>query len=102
MKIEQVKEPIEFEWDEGNSEKNWNKHGVTQQEAEQAFLDKHKFITNDIAHTTGEEKRFILLGKTEEGRLLYIVYTVREMRIRVISARDMTKRKEVELYEEAA
>jgi uncharacterized DUF497 family protein len=101
MRIQQVKEPFEFEWDEGNSNKNWKSHGVTQQEAEQAFLDEHKFTTNDIAHSD-TEPRFILIGKTELERLLYIVYTVREKRIRVISARDMTKKKEVSLYEEAA
>jgi uncharacterized protein len=99
MKIEEVKEPIEFEWDEGNSNKNWNKHGVTQREAEQAFFDEDKFLANDVTHSKAE-KRFVLLGKAETGRLLYVVYTIREKRVRIISARNISKKKEVDIYEE--
>src|SRR6266511_946782 len=99
MKIEEIKEPIEFEWDKGNSNKNWDKHSVTQQEAEQPFFDEHKLITRDIAHSQTEQ-RFIMLGKTKESRLLYVVYTIRKGKIRIISARDITKKKEVSFYEE--
>ena len=100
MKIEEIREPITFEWDQGNNNKNWDKHGVTQREAEQAFFDEQKFITKDIGHSK-IEARFILLGKAEDGRSLYIVYATRKGKIRVISARD-TNKKEVYLYEKAA
>lgn len=87
-------------WDEGNSNKNWDKHGVTQSEAEQAFFDERKLITHDINHSSAEQ-RYILLGTTEEGRLLYLSFTIRKRKVRVISARD-SNRKEKPLYEEAA
>src|SRR5262245_38333916 len=104
MKTEEIKEPIAFDWDEGNSNKNWEKHSVTQREAEQAFFDEHKFVTNDVVHSE-TERRFVLIGKTKKGRLLYIVYTMRKKdhnkKVRIISARDMSKKKEVAIYEEA-
>ena len=104
MNIAEIKEPIVFDWDEGNSNKNWERHGVTQREAEQAFFDEHKFATNDTIHSE-TEKRFVLIAKTKRGRLLYIVYTMREKdhnkKVRIISARDMSKKKEVAIYEKA-
>ncbi len=99
--IIELKEPIEFEWNEGNSNKNWDKHGVSQAEAEQAFFDEQKLLSNDVSHSKTEE-RYILLGKAEEGRLLYICFTIRKGKVRIISARDINKKREVTLYEEAA
>lgn len=89
---------IEFEWNEGNINKNWTKHHVTTEEAEQAFYDEYKVTSLDILHSQAEH-RYILIGKTKVDRLLYIVYTIRGEKIRVISARD-TSRKEEKLYEE--
>jgi len=89
------KKPVEFIWDKGNKDKNWLKHRVSNQEGEEAFFDENKKITKDL------EKRYILLGKTKKNRLLFIVFTIRNKKIRVISARDINK-KEVYLYEEAA
>lgn len=92
--------PIIFEWDKWNTDKNWQKHGVSTEEAEQAFFDKKKITTDDVLHSQ-IEKRYILIGKTKKERLLYIVYTIRNDAVRVISARD-TNRRENKLYEEAA
>lgn len=89
---------IEFEWDKGNIGKN-KKHKVEDREAEEVFLDEGKIILKDILYSTQKEKRYILLGKTKKDRLLYIVFTEREEKIRIISARDINK-KEVHLYEE--
>ena len=93
-----IKEPYEFEWDKGNKDKNWLKHKVKNEECEEIFFDKKKKILKDVLHS-GKEKRFIILGKTKKERLLFVVFTIRNKKIRVISARDVNKR-EVILYEE--
>lgn len=91
-----IKEAFEFEWDKGNTDKNL-KHNVKDQEAEEVFLDENRFIFKDKVHSEGEE-RFRILGKTQKDRLLFIAFTIRRKKIRIISARDIN-RKEVSLYE---
>ena len=91
-----VKEILEFVWDKGNIGKN-KKHDVEDKEAEEVFFDEDKKIYKDILHSAQEE-RYILLGKTKKRRLLYTVFTIRDKKIRIISARDINK-KEVILYE---
>ena len=86
-----------FEWDVGNLEKNTHKHNVTNKECEEAFFDEQKKIAKDSLHS-GKELRYILLGKTKVYRRLFIVFTVRKLFVRVISARDLNK-KEYHLYE---
>ncbi len=86
-----------FEWDEGNSRKNWTKHQVTPSECEQIYFNQPLIVKNDIKHSE-YESRFYALGKTDEKRKLFLVFTVRKNEIRVISARDMS-RKEREVYE---
>lgn len=90
-----------FIWDKGNVDKNWIKHQVTNSECEEVFFDKKKVIFRDILHSRNEERRHKILGKTKRGRLLFVVFTIREDKIRVISARDIN-RKERRLYEKAA
>lgn len=92
------KEPVEFIWDRGNKDKNWVKHKVTDQESEEVFFDEEKKTFKDKLHSKGEE-RFRIIGRTKRGRLLFVVFTIRRNRVRVISARDINK-KEVKLYEE--
>lgn len=94
MKVD--KSVFEFDWDKGNIGKN-EKHDVKDQEAEEIFLDEDKVILKDILHSDDEE-RFIVLGKTKKGRLLYVVFTKRDKKTRIISARKLNK-KEVYLYE---
>lgn len=88
-----------FQWDEGNRDKNWSKHRVTNQECEETFFDNRKKIFKDQLHS-GTEPRFILIGRTKQHRILFIVFTTRKENIRVISARDVNK-KEQQLYEKA-
>lgn len=88
-----------FVWDSGNINKNWKKHRVTSTECEEAFFDENKVALKDVLHS-GKEERFIILGKTKQGHLLFVVFTVRRKKIRVISARDVNKR-ERKLYEKA-
>ncbi len=92
-------ESSEFDWDGGNAGKN-RKHRVEDTESEEAFFDGRKVLMKDALHSHGEE-RFILLGKTKGDRLLFIVFTKRKLKIRVISARQANK-KEIPLYEKAA
>ena len=93
------KSVLEFQWDKGNSGKNWIKHNVNDSECEEVFFDDKKLITKDAFHS-GAEERFILLGETRGKRLLFVIFTVRQkIKIRIISARDCNK-KERKLYEE--
>ncbi|MBL6995968.1 BrnT family toxin [Desulfobacula sp.] len=87
---------IGFEWDKGNINKNWLKHEVSPAECEQIFFNQPLVIQDDITHLT-TEKRFYALGRTDSRRTLFIAFTVRNSFIRVISARDMS-RKEREVY----
>jgi len=89
---------IGFDWDDGNSEKNWVLHQVSRNESEQIFFNAPIVAGDDVSHSQSE-KRWSLLGKTDAHRLLFIVFTVREELIRVISARDMNK-KERRIYHE--
>lgn len=97
--MEIFKDPIEFEWDKGNKDKNFKAHGVTNEECEEIFFDPHKRIVNKIFHQ-GREERYILIGATKERRILFIAFTIRRKKIRVISARGLS-RKERKLYEES-
>lgn len=97
MQSVSYKEPIEFIWDKGNEEKNWIRHRVTNKECEEVFFDRNKKISKDVLHSV-KESRYILLGRTKKGRLLFIIFTIRNKKIRIISARDVN-RKEQKLYE---
>ena len=91
---------IGFDWDEGNVRKN-DKHGVAQAEAEEIFFNQPLLMLDDLRHRE-QEARFHALGRTLEGRLLHVTFTLRGAGtlIRVISARDM-HRKERIVYEQA-
>ena len=88
-----------FEWDSGNDQKNV-KHGVAPAEAEQVFLNEPLIITPDVTHS-GVEQRYRALGRTNDGRQLTVIFTLRKIDtlLRVIFARDM-HRKERAIYEQ--
>jgi uncharacterized protein len=91
-----------FDWDDGNSRKSTDRHGVSQAEAEQAFFNQPLFVVADSKHST-LEPRYHALGVTDEGRRLHISFTLRAAGtlIRIISARDM-HRKERAMYDQAS
>ena len=89
-------ECVGFDWDEANSAKNWERHKVTPEEAEDVFFHEPLVVRSDPAHSL-QERRFRSLGHTARGRLLFVAFTVRRRLIRVISARDMNQR-EMEEY----
>lgn len=86
-----------FEWDEGNVDKSYRKHGITPNEAEEVFLDEDILLLEDIKHSQQEE-RFEAIGKTTRGDVLFLAFTIREDKIRIISARKANK-KERKQYE---
>ena len=90
---------VGFQWDEGNARKSFDKHGVSQSEAEQVFFNEPFLVIEDVKHSR-PEPRFHALGVTNSQRQLHVTFTLREENtsIRVISARDM-HRKERSRYE---
>ena len=86
-----------FEWDEANTAKNWERHRVTPEEAEEVFFHDPFVLRSDPTHSK-REKRYLALGKTGKDRRLFVAFTVRGKLIRVISVRDMSRR-ENEEYE---
>lgn len=91
MEIPLLSEVTGFDWDEHNREKNQTSHQVEQGECEELFFNQPLVIKEDMLHS-GNENRFHALGITDAGRRLLIVFTVRGDKIRVISARDMSRR----------
>lgn len=87
-----------FEWDEGNIKKNRERHRVSHIECEEIFYNSPIIVKKDEPHSESEDRYFIL-GKTDTDRLLFIVFTVRGKKIRIILARDMS-RKERRIYEQ--
>ncbi len=89
-----------FDWDDGNSRKSAEKHDVSQAEAESLLFNDPLIVAEDSRHSEGEP-RFKALGKTTQGRLLHVTFTLRSdgALIRVISARDM-RRKERRFYDQ--
>ena len=85
-----------FQWDEGNASKNWEKHDVSTWECEQVFFNKPIIVQHDKKHSK-LENRYYALGKTDADRLLFLVFTIRNDKIRIISARNMTE-SEIERY----
>lgn len=80
-----------FQWDEGNSAKNWVRHHVSQAECEQLFLNRPIVVTSDEGHSQ-VERRFAALGQADSGRHLAVVFTIRGRLLRVVSARLMSRR----------
>ena len=90
---------IVFEWDQWNLQKNEKKHGVSKLEAESVFYDSAYRLFADAKHSTTFEQRYILYGLSLEGRVLMVGFTLREAKVRVITARSASK-KERAIYEE--
>jgi uncharacterized DUF497 family protein len=86
-----------FEWDNYNADKIWLKHRVSPSECEQVFFNLPLIVADDVRHSE-QENRFFALGRTDTGRFLFVAFTVRDDKIRVISAREMN-RKERRVYQ---
>jgi uncharacterized DUF497 family protein len=88
-----------FDWAEGNRDQNWISRQVSTSECEEVFFNLPLLLQPDPAPST-TESRYFVLGQTNAGRHLFIAFTFRNDKIRVISARDMSK-KEMTTYDEA-
>jgi uncharacterized protein len=87
-----------FEWDQSNIEKNWEKHRVSYLECEEVFFNQPLLVQEDEIHSKFEP-RYYVLGRSNDGRHLFIVFTIRRNKMRVISARNMSRR-ERRIYRE--
>lgn len=89
---------MEFEWDDEKASANLEKHRVSFEEAKTVFDDPLYVDFYDPDHST-DEHRYIIIGESQQGRLLLVSYTERDKATRLISAREVT-RGEREAYEE--
>ena len=87
-----------FEWDPKKAESNAQKHGVTFDEASTVFGDPLGLLMSDPDHSLSEE-RYLVLGRSNQQRLLVVAFAERPPRSRLISARRPTRR-ERRRYEE--
>ena len=85
-----------FQWDEGNSQKSAQKHGVHPTEAEEIFFNTPLIISNDDKHSR-DEKRYLALGMTNKKRFLTVIFTLRESNtlIRITSSRDQHQKERI-------
>ena len=89
---------MRFNWDENKAVSNRSKHGVSFEEAKTVFDDPLYVDFYDPAHSE-EEDRYLIVGESNQRRLLIASYTERGNLIRLISAREVT-RTERKVYEE--
>jgi hypothetical protein len=80
----------EFEWDEGNRSKIARKHGVSRTEIEEVFNLGFAAAVGEQILPHADEGRYAIVGPTRAGRLIFVIFTLRDDRIRPISARDAT------------
>lgn len=92
---------VEFEWDDAKAAANLRLHGVSFEFARAVFKDPFAIEFLDDREDYGEE-RFLLIGMAQRAALLFVAYTEREGRIRIISARRATRREQEEYFKENA
>lgn len=90
MNIEYNYQRIHFEWNEGKALSNTQKHKVSFETACEIFFDP--FLQSKDAEFIDNELREIIIGANESLQILYVAYTMREDKIRIISARIATKK----------
>ena len=78
---------MEFDWDDANEE-HIARHGVTPEEAEEVLLDRHPAAL--AVYNAPAERRWGIIGATEDGRVLAVIYTRRRGAVRIVTARDAT------------
>ena len=91
--------PLSFEWDQHKANSNLEKHGVSFDEASTVFGDPLSITISDPVHSQAED-RFIIIGHSHKAKLLVVVHTERGDNIRIISARQASRR-ERKTYEES-
>ena len=89
---------MRFEWDAEKASLNLRKHRVSFEEAQTVFEDDLFIAFSDPGHSEGES-RYLVMGQSKQGRLLVVAYTERRESVRLISAREATRRERND-YEE--
>ena len=74
-----------FDWHEPKHQQNLEKHGVSFYDAQHAFLDPHRVIAADTAHSTTEEKRYYCFGRVAD-EVMTVRFTLRDQVIWLIGA----------------
>ena len=97
VKIEYELGDLKFEWDSVKAEINLKKHKIAFEDAALVFFDENRIDEFDEIHSDFED-RYKIIGKVEN--ILTVIYTEREENFRIISARQATKREEVQYYEQ--
>ena len=82
---------MDFNWDDAKAESNERKHGVAFTEAMTVFADPLS-VTGYDPHPADDEDRFLTMGMSVNGRLLLVSHTDRGDLVRIISAREATRR----------
>ncbi|MGH7156674.1 MAG: BrnT family toxin [Nitrosotalea sp.] len=85
---------MEFEWHNGKNSLNIAKHGLSFHKAKQVFSDKNRVIILDKKHSV-REKRYYCIGKTRDGKIATVRFTIRKGHIRIIGAGYWREGKEV-------
>lgn len=91
--------PLTFEWDPGKADSNRGKHGVPFEEATSVFADVRSSTISDPDHSSAREDREVTIGVSHRQRLLVVVHCKRDNNVRIINAREATRRERRE-YEE--
>jgi len=86
---------MKFEWDGADKYKSLLKHGITNQEAETAFKEANRIILYDEKHS-GMEDRYICIGKSELGNILFTAFALRQGKIRIVSTRPANKKNTID------
>ena len=92
---------LEFEWHKAKAEANLRRHGVSFDLAQTVFKDPFAIERLDDRENYGEE-RFVIIGVAEGKVLLFVAYTERQERIRIISARRATQYEQDDYFEQNA
>jgi len=85
---------MEFEWDDSKNTLNIHKHGLSFYEAQDAFFDNKRVILSDPTHSSAE-KRYFCIGRTHDGGIATVRFTVRNGHIRIIGAGYWRKGKKI-------
>lgn len=93
-----INKDLEFDWDLGNITKNKEKHGINPSESEEVFFNKPLIVAYDVKHSN-EELRYAALGNTNANKKLFIAFTIRANKLRIISARKMNRNEKSVYYE---
>ena len=92
---------MEFEWHDAKAEANLQAHGVSFDLAKTVFKDPFAVERLDDREDYGEE-RFVLIGMAEGNVVLFVAYTEREGRMRIISARRATQNEQDDYFEQSS